>query len=39
MNKGTVVIAGASGFVGRYLIEALSKEGYSIVALSRRNRS
>ncbi len=39
MNKGKVVIAGASGFVGCYLIEALIKEGYHIVALSRRDRS
>mgnify|MGYP000905558155 CR=1 FL=1 len=34
-----IVIAGASGFVGRYLVEALLAEGYSVVALSRRNRS
>lgn len=39
MNKNKVVIAGASGFVGRYLIEALCKEGYFVVALSRRDRS
>ena len=39
MNRLKIGIAGASGFVGRYLIEALLKEGHSVVALSRRDRS
>lgn len=39
MSQTKVAIAGASGFVGRYLIDALLAKGYSIVALSRRNRS
>lgn len=35
MKTLRIAIAGASGFVGRYLIEALLKEGYSVLALSR----
>jgi uncharacterized protein YbjT (DUF2867 family) len=39
MNKTKIIIAGASGFVGKYLIEALIKRNYYIIALSRKNRS
>ncbi|NRA44146.1 MAG: NAD(P)H-binding protein [Oligoflexales bacterium] len=39
MDKLKIGIAGASGFVGRYLIDALLKAGHSVVALSRRDRS
>ncbi|MBC61769.1 MAG: hypothetical protein CMP11_04865 [Zetaproteobacteria bacterium] len=39
MAQLKIGIAGASGFVGRYLIEELLKKGYSVVALSRKKRS
>lgn len=39
MGSLQVAIAGASGFVGRYLIDALLSRGHSVVALSRRDRS
>ena len=39
MRKLKIVIAGASGFVGQYLIESLLKRDCLIVALSRKNRS
>lgn len=39
MKKLKIAIAGASGFVGRYLIDVLLKKGHFVVALSRRDRS
>ena len=36
MKQLKIAIAGASGFVGRYLIETLLKKGHSVVALSRK---
>lgn len=39
MNNLQVAIAGASGFVGSYLIEAFLSKGCSVVALSRKDRS
>mgnify|MGYP001237961258 CR=1 FL=1 len=39
MNKLKILISGASGFVGRHLIKNLSKKDYSIIALSRKDRS
>ena len=39
MSQITIGVAGASGFVGRYLIESLLEKGYAVVALSRRDRS
>ena len=39
MSKAKVAIAGATGFVGRHLIESLLAQGYSVVALSRRANS
>lgn len=35
MGKGTVAVAGASGFVGRHMVAALLQAGYSVRALVR----
>jgi GDP-4-dehydro-6-deoxy-D-mannose reductase len=37
MNKSIVLVTGASGFVGPYLIEHLLFKGYKVIALSYRN--
>jgi nucleoside-diphosphate-sugar epimerase len=34
-TKGRAVIAGASGFVGRYLQDAFRQEGYEVVTIGR----
>ncbi|MCC2617224.1 NAD-dependent epimerase/dehydratase family protein [Aestuariibacter halophilus] len=34
MNKGTILVTGASGFTGQHFIRAASKEGFSCIALS-----
>ena len=39
MKKIKIAVAGASGFVGRYLIEALIKRKYQVIALSRKKRT
>lgn len=39
MTNMRVAIAGASGFVGRYLIDALLEQGYTVIALSRKDRT
>lgn len=36
MEKPTIGITGASGFIGRHLMDALLRQGYPVIALSRK---
>ena len=38
MHKPSVLVTGASGFIGTHLIEFLLKRGYEVIALSRQAR-
>ena len=38
LNKGTVLIAGGSGFIGKHLYMALYKAGYNVYILSRNKK-
>jgi uncharacterized protein len=39
MKRGTLVLAGATGFIGRPLVDTLMRDGFEVVVLSRRPES
>jgi uncharacterized protein len=39
MKRGKLVLAGATGFIGRPLVDSLVRDGYEVVVLSRRPES